>query len=350
MSVIKNKQVLLAARPDGTPKPSDFNIVETDLREPGDGEFLCRIIYLSLDPYMRGRMDAAKSYAASVELGEVMGGGTVGEVIKSNNPKYQVGDYVLGMFGWQSHAISDGELVRKLDPAEAPISTAVGVLGMPGLTAYVGLLDIGELKEGETVVVSAASGAVGSVVGQIARIKGCRTVGVAGSSEKCAYVKDELGFDACVSHYSDTLDEDIAKECPDGIDVYYENVGGKTFDAVLPLMNVHGRIPVCGRIATYNMGGVSGTIGAPEGPDKSVKVFGNILTKRLKVQGFIILDHYHRQNAFLKDVSSWIRSGELKYREDIVEGLDNAPEAFIGLLAGKNFGKQLIRVSDDPTR
>lgn len=339
-----NTQVLLASRPVGTPKAENFDIVRKPIPVPGDGEILVRTIYLSIDPYMRGRMDDAKSYAASVAIGGVMTGGVVGQVLQSRNPKFSEGDFVLGMFGWQSYAVSDGTLVRKLDPATAPISTAVGVLGMPGLTAYVGLLDIGEPKAGNTVVVSAASGAVGSVVGQIAKIKGCRVVGVAGPPEKCAYVTDELGFDACVSHRSETLKADLAAACPDGIDVYYENVGGKVFDAVLPLMNDFGRIPVCGLIANYNLTEL------PPGPDMSARVMRNVLTKRLKIQGFIVTDRYDRFQAFERDMGGWIRDASLKYREDIIDGLENAPDALIGVLAGRNFGKMLVRVSDDLTR
>lgn len=339
-----NTQVLLASRPVGAPTAQNFDIVQTPIAAVAPGEILVRTIYLSIDPYMRGRMDDAKSYAASVAIGAVMTGGVVGQVVQSRNANFSEGDYVLGMFGWQSFSISDGTMVRKLDPATAPISTAVGVLGMPGLTAYVGLLDIGEPKSGDTVVVSAASGAVGSVVGQIAKIRGCRVVGVAGPVEKCTYVEKELGFDVCVSHRSATLKQDLAAACPDGIDVYFENVGGKVFEAVLPLLNDFGRIPVCGLIANYNLTEL------PPGPDMSARVMRNILTKRLKIQGFIVTDRYDRFPAFERDVGGWIRDGSLKYREDIVDGLENAPDALIGVLAGRNFGKMLVRVSEDPTR
>lgn len=343
MSTI-SRQVQLASRPTGFPTRENFNIADVELPPIEDGQILIRVIYMSLDPYMRGRMDDGKSYATPVPVGGVMEGGSVGEVIESKNPKFAVGAYVMSRFGWQTHAISDGHGVRTLDPAQAPISTSVGVLGMPGLTAYVGLLDIGQPKEGETVVVSAASGAVGAVVGQIAKIKGCRVVGIAGAQEKCDYVVKELGFDACVSHHSDSLEQDLADACPKGIDVYFENVSGKVFEAVLPLMNMFGRIPVCGLIANYNMTQL------PKGPDKSARIMRAILTNRLMFQGYIVSDRYDRHDAFQKDVSAWIRSGELKYREDIAEGLDNAPETFFGLLKGKNFGKQLVRLSNDPTR
>lgn len=339
-----SRQWTLASRPVGEPTAENFAWREEKLPEIADGELLVRIIYLSLDPYMRGRMSDAKSYSQPVGIGEVMTGGTVGQVMQSRNPKFAEGDYVQGMFGWCSHAISDGTMLRKLDPANAPISTAVGVLGMPGLTAYVGLLDIGEPREGETVVVSAASGAVGSVVGQLAKIKGARAVGVAGAADKCRYVVDELGFDACVSHRSSTLAEDLAAECPKGVDVYFENVGGATFRAALALMNPFGRIPVCGRIAHYS------DTALPDGPDRTVQVMGSILVNRLKIQGFIVTDRYDWLKDFLTEVGGYIRDGRLKYREDITEGLENAPEAFMGLLKGRNFGKQLVRVSEDPTR
>ncbi len=341
---MKSRRIVLASRPSGAPTHENFRLEETDLLEIGDGEMLVRIIWLSLDPYMRGRMDDARSYATPVGLGEPMTGGTVGQVVQSRNPKFQEGDFVLGMFGWVDHAVSDGVGIRKLDPAKAPISTAVGVLGMPGLTAYVGLLDIGEPKEGETVVVAAASGAVGSVVGQLAKIKGARAVGVAGSAEKCAFVTDELGFDACISHHSDSLRDDMAGACPDGIDVYFENVGGPTFDAALSLMNPFGRIPVCGMISLYN------AAGAPDGPDRRAALMRRILVDRLKIQGFIVTDRYERQRAFLEEVGGYIRDGRLKYKEHVTGGLENAPEAFMGLLRGKNFGKQLVQVSEDPSR
>ena len=305
---------------------------------------LCQTVYLSLDPYMRGRMNAGPSYAKGVAVGEVMTAGTVSRVAESKLDRFAVGDFVLTGNGWQDYALSDGRGVRKLDPAEAPISTAVGVLGMPGHTAYVSLLDIGKPKASETVVVSAASGAVGAVAGQIARIKGCRVVGVAGAKEKCDYVIDELGFDACVSHQSENLAANLKAACPDGIDVYFENVGGKVFDAVLPLLNTFARVPVCGRIANYNL------TGPPPGPDQTARLMGLVLVRRLTLRGFIVFDHVDRMPDFLRDVGAWIRNGELKYREDIVEGLENAVTAFQGLFQGRNFGKLLVRVSDDPTR
>ncbi len=343
-----NRQVLLSARPEGFPKDTDFELVESPVPRPGPGQMLCRTVYLSLDPYMRGRMNAGASYAKGVELGEVMGAGTVSQVVESNLEGFTAGDLVLSENGWQDYVLSngvlsDGRRMRTLQPDLAPISTALGVLGMPGHTAYVGLLDIGSPKPGETVVVSAASGAVGSVVGQIARIKGCRVVGVAGAKEKCDYVVDELGFDACVSHRSDTLRDDLKAACPDGADVYFENVGGEVFEAVLPRLNLFSRVPVCGRIANYNLTEL------PAGPDQTPALMGLVLVRRITIRGFIVFDHLDREPDFLRDVSAWIRSGTLTYREDIVEGLENAVSAFQGLLQGKNFGKLLVRVSPDPT-
>ena len=343
MSTPTNRQVLLNAHPVGFPADTDFRLVETPAPEPGDGELLIRTIYQSLDPYMRGRMNAGASYAKGVELGEVMPAQTVGQVVASRNDHFAEGDFVLSGNGWQEYAVSDGRGVRKLDPAVAPISTAVGVLGMPGMTAYAGLLEVGELKDGDHVVVSAASGAVGAVVGQIAKIKGHRVVGVAGAQKKCDYVTGELGVDACVSHRSETLPADLKTACPDGIDVYFENVGGKVFEAVVPLLNTFARVPVCGRIANYNM------TASPDGPNEVPALMGQVLVRRLRIRGFIVWDHAHLQDDFFRDVGGWIRSGELTYREDIVDGIENAVGAFQGLLRGENFGKLLVRVSDDPT-
>ena len=344
MPTLLNRQVLLNTRPVGSPADTDFRMVETPAPAPAAGELLIRTIYLSLDPYMRGRMNAGPSYAPPVELGEVMTAGTVGQVVASKHDRFAEGDIVLSGHGWQEYAVSDGHGVRRVDPDVAPISTALGVLGMPGMTAYVGLLEVGELKTGDTVVVSAASGAVGAVVGQIARIKGHRVVGVAGPQKKCDYVTGELGFDRCVSHRSDTLADDLTAACPNGVDLYFENVGGKVFEAVVPLLNTFARVPVCGRIASYNLTSL------PEGPDRVPQLMGLVLTRRLKIRGFIVWDHAHLQTDFVRDVGGWIRSGELKYREDVVEGIENAVRAFQGLLRGENFGKLLVRVSDDPTR
>jgi NADPH-dependent curcumin reductase CurA len=340
---ISSTQIELAARPVGDPKHSDFNIVEVKLPEIKDGEMLCRIIYQSLDPYMRGRMDDAKSYATPVAIGDVMEAGCVAEVMESKNARFKVGDIVNGRFGWRTHMISDGAGVRKINKDVAPISTSIGILGMPGMTAYVGLLDIGEPKEGETVVVSAASGAVGAIVGQIAKIKGCRVIGVAGSKEKCDYVKNTLGFDECISHHSKDLPQQLAESCKDGIDVYFENVGGKVFEAILPLLNSFARIPLCGLISRYSH------VGDFAEPNLLPALTRSILTNRLKIQGFIITERWNRFPDFEKDVSNWINKGQLTYKEDFVDGLINAPEAFMGLLKGKNFGKLIVRTSEDPT-
>ena len=339
MPAVTTRRVTLKSRPVGAPKPSDFEVVEAPLPAPKDGEMLSRTVYLSLDPYMRGRISGVKSYAKGVDPGELMVGGTVSEVLESKHQHFKPGDYVQGYDGWQTHAISNGAGVRKLDPSRAPISTALGVLGMPGMTAYVGLLDIGQPKAGETVVVSAASGAVGAVVGQIAKLKGCRAVGIAGSKDKCEYVVNELGFDACVNYKTDALVPALQAACPKGVDVYFENVGGEITEAVMQLLNPFSRIPLCGLISMYNA-----TSPAP-GPS-----WRYLLTNRVLVKGFIVSDHLDRMPAFLADVSKWVREGTLKFREDIVEGLENAPTAFIGLLQGKNFGKMLVRVGEDKSR
>ncbi len=346
------RRIVLAARPKGAPKPSDFALETVPMPKPAAGEILLRVIWLSLDPYMRGRMDDGKSYAAPVALGDVMEGGGVAEVIASNNPAFRVGDFVNGPFGWQSHAISDGTMLRQLDPAMAPISTSLGVLGMPGLTAFVGLIDHGRPKAGETLVVSAATGAVGSLVGQLGKAYGLRVVGVAGGAEKCRFAVEELGFDACLDHRAapdaGALRAQLADACPDGVDIYFENVAGKTLAAVFPLINVQGRIPVCGMISWYNAGGLG--VRADAGPNLLPLVWRNILVNRLSVRGFIISDHFDRFPAFMKEVSGHLKAGRVKYRESISEGLESAPVAFIRLLEGGNFGKQLVRISDDPTR
>jgi hypothetical protein len=332
-------RVLLTARPVGEPKESDFGIEQMPVPTPGPGEMLLRTLWLSLDPYMRGRMSDAPSYAKPVEVGQVMEGRTVSEVVASNLDGYKAGDVVLSPSGWQTHAVSQGKLTRKIDPSLAPVSTALGVLGMPGMTAYTGLLDIGMPKPGETVVVSAASGAVGSVVGQIAKLKGARAVGIAGGPAKCRYVTDELRFDACIDHRAPDMAEKLKAACPRGIDVYFENVGGKVFEAVVPLLNDFARVPVCGQIATYN------ATEMPPGELRTSALTRAILTKRLTMRGFIVTDFAARQGDFLRDVSGWLREGRIKYREDVVEGLEKAPRALIGLLRGENFGKLLVRIA-----
>ncbi|AXT83820.1 NADP-dependent oxidoreductase [Aeromicrobium sp. A1-2] len=340
----QNTRILLASRPHGEPTSDNFRIETAPMPQPADGEVLLRTVYMSLDPYMRGRMNDAKSYAAPVELGSVMEGGTVAEVVESRDPSLQAGDIVLSHLGWQSHGVQQAKHVRKLDADRAPISTAVGVLGMPGFTAYAGLLEIGKPQPGETVVVAAAAGPVGSAVGQIARIKGARAVGIAGGPEKVAWLK-ELGFDVALDHRSPTFKEDLKAAVPDGIDVYFENVGGHVWDAVLPLLNTYARVPVCGLVAHYN------ETALPDGPDRSARLMSSILTKSITVRGFIqtefVKSHYKQ---FQADAAEWIADGSLRYREDIVEGLENAPDAFFGMLTGKNFGKLLVQVGADPTR
>ncbi|HEV3040678.1 MAG TPA: NADP-dependent oxidoreductase [Candidatus Angelobacter sp.] len=327
-----NKQVLLASRPTGWVEESHFRIAEVPVPKPGDGEVLLKATYLSLDPYMRGRMNE-KSYAATVEIGGVMTGQVVGEVIESKNSKFNPGDTVTAYTGWQQYAISDGNGMRVVDPKIVPVSAYLGTVGMPGVTAWYGLLKIGDPKPGETVVVSAAAGAVGSVVGQIAKIFGCRAVGVAGGREKCDYAVKELGFDACIDHRSGNLAEALADATPKGIDVYFENVGGPLLDLVLARCNPFARLPICGMIADYNSTeryGVKNLIAA----------VGN----RLKLQGFIISDHTPIWPEALMQLAQWVREGKLKYRETITEGLENAPKAFIGLFKGENFGKQLVKI------
>ncbi|MCA1452410.1 NADP-dependent oxidoreductase [Bradyrhizobium sp. BRP22] len=336
----EGKRIVLASRPVGEPKPSDFRLEEYAAPEPGAGQVLLRTIWLSLDPYMRGRMSDGPSYAQPVPVGGVMEAGTVSEVIASNNPGFAKGDIVLSRAGWQTHALSDGKGLTKIDPKLAPISTAVGVLGMPGMTAYTGLLDIGKPQAGETVVVAAASGAVGSAVGQIARIKGARAVGIAGGKDKCDFVKNELGFDECLDHRDPDLAAKLKEACPKGIDVYFENVGGAVFEAVFPLLNPFARVPVCGLIAHYNDT-------ESKAPKWAATMMRAILTKRLTFRGFIVSDFAARHSDFLRDMSQWVREGKVKYKEFVTEGLENAPEAFMGLLKGANFGKQLVRVGPD---
>jgi NADPH-dependent curcumin reductase CurA len=340
----QNTRILLASRPHGEPTHDNFEVETAPVPQPAEGEVLLRTIYLSLDPYMRGRMNDAKSYAAPVEVGSVMEGGTIAEVVESRDPSLAAGDIVLCGVGWQAYGVLPASQVRKLDPSRAPVSTAVGVLGMPGFTAYAGLLEIGRPQPGETVVVAAAAGPVGSAVGQIARIKGARAVGIAGGAEKVAFLR-EIGFDEALDHRSPTFKDDLKAVVPDGIDVYFENVGGHVWDAVLPRLNTYARVPVCGLVAHYN------ETELPAGPDRSSRLMQTILTKSLTVRGFIqnefVKTHY---KDFQRDAAGWIADGSLQYKEDVVEGLENAPEAFFGLLTGKSFGKLLVQVGDDPTR
>ncbi|WP_341703508.1 NADP-dependent oxidoreductase [Ferrovibrio sp.] len=331
----KNTQVLMKQHPKGWVTEADFEIVARDIPKPGPGQVLVRNIWLSLDPYMRGRMDPVRSYAAHLKPGDMMGGGTVGTVIESNDAALPVGTYVNGMLGWQEYGVATAKELRVLDPKIAPVSTSLGVLGMPGCTAHYGLMALGQPKAGETVVVSAASGAVGSVVGQIAKIKGCRVVGIAGGQEKCDYVVNELGFDACIDYKGPDMHAAFKAATPDRVDVYFENVGGEIMEMVFGRLNGFARVSICGLIAQYN--------GQPF-PFTGMR---HVLVNRAKVQGFIISEHMEYWPGAIMEMAGWIKSGKLKYREDVADGLQNAPAAFIGLLKGKNFGKQLVRIGPD---
>jgi NADPH-dependent curcumin reductase len=333
------RQIVLASRPKGPPTAENFRLEEVPMPAVPAGGLLLRVLYLSLDPYMRGRMDDARSYAKPVGVGEVMSGESVCEVLASDREGYQPGDIVLAHTGWRTHAAWSGPAPRKLDPKAAPITTGLGVLGMPGFTAYSGLHVIGKPKPGETVVVAAASGPVGSLVGQLAKMAGARAVGIAGGADKCRYVAEELGFDAAIDHRAPDLAEKLAAACPKGIDVYFENVGGAVWQAVLPLLNTYARVPVCGLIAQYSASG------PPAGPNLLPATMRAVLTRSLTLRGFIntefVAEHYA---AFLKTVAAGIADGRIRYREDITDGLEHAPAAFMGLLEGKNFGKALVRV------
>lgn len=336
-----NRRITLAAHPRGLPTQSDFRMVTEQVPEPADGQVLLRTHFLSLDPYMRNLMDEiGPGYAPPVGLGQTMVGGTVSRVIASRNPRFRIGETVLSNAGWQDYALSDGSDLAPLDDLSQP-SLALGGLGMPGFTAYVGLLDIGQPQGGETVVVAAATGAVGSVVGQLAKLKGAHVVGIAGGPEKCRHAVDVLGFDACLDHRAPDLKSRLAAACPNGIDVYFENVGGDVLDAVLPLLNLHARVPLCGFIAHYNQDHV-----APAAMDQRLQLLATVLQKRVRMQGFIILDHYaDRFAAFQRDMSQWVGDGRVVLAENVVDGLEQAPAALIGLLQGRNFGKVVVRVS-----
>jgi len=342
LSGLTNRKIVLASRPSGAPEPANFRMETEAVASLEDGQMLLRTVYLSLDPYMRGRMSDAPSYAPPVAVGGLMVGITVSRVVESKVSGFNPGDWVVSQNGWQDFAISSGKVLLNLGPNPEKPSYALGVLGMTGFTAYMGLLDIGQPQPGETIVVAAATGAVGAQVGQIGKLKECRVVGIAGGAEKCRYAVEELGFDACLDHRSPTLKQDLAAACPKGIDVYFENVGGIVFDAVLPLLNPRARIPLCGLISQYNADP------AAEGKYRTGQVMATLLKRRIKVQGFIISDDYWpRFGEFRKQMTEWFDAGKIKYREDIVDGLENAPEALIGLLQGKNFGKLVIRVSPD---
>lgn len=335
-----NRSIVLAERPHGPPVLANFRLEKALVPEPSDGQVLLRTEYLSLDPYMRGRMSNAPSYAEPVKINEVMVGATVSQVEASRHPDYKKGEWVLSYSGWQDYALSDGSGLTRLGENPENASFALGILGMPGFTAYMGLLDIGRPKQGETLVVAAATGPVGATVGQIGKLKGCRVIGVAGGSEKCKYAKEVLGFDECLDHKSLNFAKQLRQVCSRGIDVYFESVGGLVFDAVLPLLNTNARIPVCGLISQYN------ATKLPNGPDRLSLLMRTILVKRLNVKGFIIFDDYgHRYGEFAKDMSQWLSTGQIKYREHLVDGLESAPAAFIGMLDGQNFGKLVIRVT-----
>lgn len=336
-----HRRVVLAERPPAEPRETDFRVETVPMPTPGPGQVLVRVIYLSLDPYMRGRMRAEKSYAPPIAIGETMVGGTIGEVVRSEHPSFNAGDIVEDRLGWQEYAVTSGATLRKVDPALAPISTANGVLGMPGLTAWFGLFDIGQPKPGETVVVSAASGAVGQVVGQLAKMAGSRVVGIAGGARKCAFVTDDLGFDACVDYKSASdLDAALATACPDGVDIYFENVGGPIGDAVTRAMNMWGRMALCGAISQYN------AASAELAPRQPAFFVG----RRVTMRGFIVSDYMTRFDHARRLMGEMVRSGRLKYREDIVQGIEQAPRAFIGLLRGENFGKLQVQFGPDPTQ
>jgi NADPH-dependent curcumin reductase len=336
-----NRRIVLNERPVGMPDENTFRMEEHPIPEPGPGEILCRADWLSLDPYMRGRMMDVPSYVPPVQIGEVMVGATVGEVIKSNNPAFQVGDWVEGRLGWQDFAVGGPTDMRKISTGSLPKSLALGVLGMPGNTAYFGLLDVGEARVGDTVVVSAASGAVGAVVGQIAKLSGCRVVGIAGSQDKIDYVMNDLGFDACINYkdHADTaaLSAALGAACPAGIDVFFDNVGGWVFDAVLPLINIRARIVICGMISQYNL----------TTPEMAPRTTRHLLVKRAKMQGLIVFDWEARYPESLERLTRWVENGDIKYREDITEGLENAPAGFNRLMLGKNFGKAVVRIATE---
>ncbi|MEA1064995.1 NADP-dependent oxidoreductase [Erwinia sp. HR93] len=338
----ENQRWVLASRPHGVPLPQNFRLETEPCPEPEEGEVLMRTIWLSLDPYMRGRMSDEPSYAPPLAIGATMPGGTICRIELSRHPDYQPGEWVLAYSGWQTYAISDGQGLMKLDDASQPRSWYLGILGMPGFTAWMGLHDIGQPKPGETLVVAAATGPVGATVGQLARLKGCRVVGVAGGAQKCRYAQETLGFEACLDHRAGDFAQRLQQACPRGIDIYYENVGGKVFDAVLPLLNANARIPVCGLVSGYNAIALSG------GPDRLPQLMSAILKKRLRIQGFIIgLDYGERHAEFLTGMRPLLHQGKIHYREQVIEGLAQAPQAFTGLLEGNNFGKVVVRVGPD---
>jgi len=340
-STTKNRRFVLAERPRGEPNDKTLRLETADVPTPGAGQMLLRNEYLSLDPYMRGRMSDAPSYAGPVEIGAVMVGGTVAQVVRSDLDGFAEGDWVVAFGGWQDYAVSDGVGVINMGKDPKNPSWALGVLGMPGLTAWAGLTQIGQPKAGETLVVAGASGPVGATVGQIGKILGLRVVGIAGGPQKCAHVVDTLGFDACIDYKAEGFPKALKAAVPDGIDIYYENVGGAVFDAVMPLLNTSARIPVCGLISQYN------ATSLPDGPDRMNLLLGTILRKRMTVRGFIVFDDFgHLYPEFAKQMGDWVSQGKIKYREEVITGLEQAPAAFVGLLKGEAFGKRVIKLND----
>ena len=334
---MKNQEYVLASRPQGMPMPENFRLVESETSALEDGDLLVRTLYVSVDPYMRGRMNDAKSYVPPFQLNQPISGGAVGQVVESRNPSFAAGDLVSGTFNWARYTVSNGRGVHKVDPNLAPVTTSLGVLGMPGLTAYFGLLDIGKPQPGETVVVSGAAGAVGMAVGQIAKIHGCRVVGIAGSDEKLRVLTEELGFDAGINYKTaPSLRRAVREACPDGVDVYFDNVGGDVTDAVMANLNDNARIPLCGQIALYNM----------DKPDVGPRNFSYLVIHRGLVKGFIVSDYAKSFSEAFAQLGAWTREGKLQYRETIVEGFENIPDAFLGLFRGDNIGKQLVKVAD----
>ena len=334
----RSREIRLAARPQGFPKPEDFEHAETVVPEPGDGQLLVRNAYMSVDPYMRGRMNDVRSYVPPYQIGEPLEGGAVGQVVASRSDDVPEGAWVSHNYGWREWAVVEARHADIVDPELAPVSTSQGVLGMPGLTAYVGLLDVGRAKEGETVLVTAAAGAVGQVVGQVAKARGMRVVGSVGSEEKKRFVVEELGFDAAYDYKQDDVRAALREHCPDRIDVLFENVGGWQLELTLGWMADFGRIPVCGMISQYNL----------EQPEPGPRNLALLVRSRLEMKGFLVFDYRHRRDDFLAEVGPWVRDGRLKYREDVAEGIENAPQAFIGMLRGENLGKQLVKIGPGP--
>lgn len=335
--VLTNREILLASRPVGMPTEENFSLVENPVPNISEGEVLIKTLYLSVDPYMRGRMRGVRTYVDPFEIGKPLTGGVVGKVIESSHPNFKAGEIVEGRLNWADYSTSDGSNIRKVDPSIAPISTAIGAVGMPGLTAYFGLLYIGKPNEGETVVVSGAAGAVGTIVGQIAKIKGCRVVGIAGSDEKCQYLVNELGFDVAINYKTENVLDSLKNACPNGIDVYFDNVGGEISDSVMSLINYKSRTVLCGQIAQYN----------DVQPKLGPRILGQLIQRSSMMQGFIVGDFKEKNDEGYSQLGKWVQSGKIKYHENIVDGLENAPKAFIGLFKGENIGKQIVKVSEE---